>query len=511
MGEDYIQYRDMHSIILEKAERLGEKNYIISVDQGKEMTFSQINHFSNKVANFLKEKGFKNDDRVSLIGNNSIEIMIIFFGVLRYGAIISPLNVEESEENIYRMIKRVRPKLILYDKGLSFDSSSTADSWIPFSDFDGEEQPAGSFFSLIEHCDSDFRTPVGNRDDIAEIIFTSGTEKNPKGVVYSREGLFYIAEEVIDKIGMTEEDKILEYRAYSWASPQTLSIFPTMHSGATLVFPKKFSRSRFPIWLKENNVTISAGVPTVINMLVNEPVDLHQRDVPALKFMTSSSAPLSAEMHHAFEKIYGISINQMGGQTECGWMFGNPPDKRKEGSVGTTLKYKDMRIVDDHGRECRAGEVGELMIRGKSVGIGYLNESGGVAGFPREGIPTGDLGYKDSDGYVFLTGRKKDLIIRGGINISPQEITDRLMEHPLVKEAVTFGIPDRIYGEEVASLIVPKPGSRITDQGIQTHCKETLPDFKIPKEITFVEEIPKTKRGKVAKDALISIFERKRS
>lgn len=507
MAEIDIQYRDIHRIIQENAERFGEKDYIISVDQGKEITFSQINVYCNKVANFLKTKGFEKDDRVSLIGNNSIETMIIFFGVLRYGAVINPLNVEESEENISRMIKRVEPRLVLYDEGLSFAGSTATESWIPFSDFDAEEHPDGSFFSLVEGCDSDFRTPVGTKDDIAEILFTSGTEKIPKGVVYSRECLFFIAEEVIDKVGITADDRILEYRAYSWASPQTLSIFTTMHSGATLILPKKFSRSRFPTWLKEHQVTISAGVPTVINMLVNEPVELHQRDVPALKFITSSSAPLSLEMQQAFERIYGISINQMGGQTECGWMFGNPPDKRKEGSVGTTLKYKEICIVDDDGGECRAGEAGELMIRGKSVGTGYLTESGGVAGFPKEGILTGDLGYKDSEGYVFLTGRKKDLIIRGGVNISPQEITDRLVEHPLVMEAATFGIPDRIYGEAVACLIVLKPEIRITVQGLQAHCRETLPDFKIPKEIIFVKEIPKTKRGKVAKDALMGIFE----
>lgn len=259
-----------------------------------------------------------------------------------------------------------------------------------------------------------FHTPLGNKDDVAEIVFTSGATEMPKGVAWSREGMFYMAEDTIDKLGITEEDRILEYRAYSWGSPQMLSILSTMHSGATLILPKKFSRSRFPRWLKEHNVTISAGVPTVINMLVNDPIKLHKKDIPSLKFITSSSAPLAVKRHLEFERIYGIPINQMGGQTESGWMFGNPPERRKSGSVGTTFKYKEIHIVDEQGSRCKPGEEGELIIKGKSIGMGYLNEHGGIDGFPDEGISTGDLGYMDEEGYLFITGRKKDIIIRGG-------------------------------------------------------------------------------------------------
>ncbi len=152
------------------------------------------------------------------------------------------------------------------------------------------------------------------------------------------------------------------------------------------------------------------------------------------------------------------------------------------------------------------GEEGEIVVKGKSISSGYLNEQGGIDPFPDEGFPTGDLGYKDSDGYVFIVGRKKDLIIRGGVNISPREITNRLMEYPNVKEAATIGIPDKIYGEEVASFIVPEPGSKIEVQDILSHCKAKLPDFKLPKVIRFLEEIPKTERGKIAKQILLKII-----
>jgi len=404
------------------------------------------------------------------------------------------------------MIKRVNPKIIFYDQGLDFDQSNTPFSWIQFSNFDAEEQREEEFFSIIKDSDSVFQSPLGNKEDIAEIVFTSGTTEMPKGIVIGRENFFYMAMEVIDRLKINPKDRILEYRAYSWASPQFLTIMSSLITGATLILAKKFSRSRFPLWLKENDVTFSSGVPTVINILVSDPVKLHKRDVPALKFITSSSAPLSMEKLHAFERIYGITVNQMAGMSEGGWMMGCLPEKRKIGSVGKPFRFKEIDIVDEQGQKWGVGEEGELIVKGKSISSGYLNEQGGFDPFPDEGFPTGDLGYKDSDGYVFIVGRKKDLIIRGGVNISPREITSRLMEYPNVKEATTIGIPDKIYGEEVASFIVPEPGSKIEEQDILSHCKVKLPDFKLPKVIWFLEEIPKTERGKIAKQVLLKMI-----
>lgn len=490
----------------ESCERFGNKIYIESVDQEKNITFYQMNNSCNNAANFLKNIGIKKDDRVSLIGKNSIETMIIFFGVLKYGAIINPINVEESKENIYRILNMVKPKLVFYDEQMALDKNRyKAHSWLRFSNFDTKSRLKNEFFSSLHDYESNFQDPVGEKDDIAEIIFTSGTTATPKGVVISRKGFFYMVEEVVDKLKISKEDRILEYRAYSWASPQLLTIMSSMRVGASLILAEKFSRSRFPIWLKKYNITISSGVPTVINMLINRPVPLRRKDVPYLKFITSSSAPLSVESQKQFEKIYGIPINQMAGMTEAGWMVGNPPEKRKIGSVGTPFKYKKIFFLNERGEKCKIGEEGEMVVKGKSMGIGYLNENGEVIKFLKEGFPTGDLGYMDGNGYMYISGRKKDLIIRGGVNISPMEITHRLMEHPSVKDAATIGIPDKIYGEEIACFIVPKTGQKVEQEAIIRHCKKKLPDFKIPKYICCVKRIPKTERGKVAKSDLIKM------
>ncbi len=506
MEENQAKYRDFHSIMTHNSERFGDRKFIISVDQNRIISFSEFNQQCNRIANFLKDKGIGKDDAVSLIGKNSIEALSIYFGILKYGAIANPINFEESKENIYHIIGRVKPRFVIYNEEMDFDQTDTPYKWIPFYNLDVKEHREGEFFSMIKNFEPDFETPMGNKDDVVEIVFTSGTTERPKGVVISREALFYQVDDLIERLSITEQDTVLDYRAYSWLSPQILSILVTMQAGATLVLGEKFSRSRFPQWLKEYDVTVAVGVPTVINILVADPVEMHKDDLTSLRFMTSSSAPLSVEKNRDFERIYGIPINQLAGSSEGGWVCASPPEKRKIGSAGPPVRSKDLFIVNEQGQRCDVGEEGEIVYKGKSNAMGYLNEEGGIDRFPEDGFHTGDLGYIDAEGYVFFTGRKKDLIIRGGVNISPMEITNRLMEHPDVKEAATIGILDEIYGEEVASFIVPKAGCEIEEGDIITHCEKTLPDFKIPKVIRFLEEIPKTKRGKAFKQGLLNLI-----
>jgi len=510
------QYKDVHSILTEMSERYGSKVYIESPDQGKRITFKQTSIFCNKVANFLKQKGIKPSDKISLIGDNSIETMLVYLGVLNYGAIINPINVEESEENVYRLLGISKPRVVFYNRGLTFNQESfKAELWIAYSDFDVESGDENELFALLKNCDPVFQPAPGSKDEIAEIIFTSGTTAVPKGVVLSRECLFYTTADTVDRFKITERDIMLDYRAYSWASTQELSIFPTLMAGATLVFARRFSRSRFVSWLKEYGVTISAGVPTVINFLLEEEVPLHKKDVPALRFMTSSSAPLMLKNLLRFEEKYGIQLNQGAGSSETGWMGLNDPDlltqpeKRKIGSIGQVPRYKEVLIVDEEGNQLASGTEGEIMIKGKSLGTGYLGPNGEINKFPEEGFRTGDLGRIDSDGFIFITGRKKDLVIRGGVNIAPTEITSWLMEYPVVQEAATIGVPDETYGEDVASFIVVKEGQQVTQEDIINHCKKKLPDFKLPKTVFFIKEIPKTDRQKVAKASLLKIWEEK--
>ena len=516
MGKPEWQYKDIHTVLKESAERYPDKVYMESPDQGKSITFARMAAMCNRIANFLKDKGIGPDDRISLIAENSIETLAIFLGVLGYGAIINPINVEESQENMYRLLNRAKSRIVFHGQGLTLDRGKhQADLWVPFST-DGIGAAENDFLSSLEQYSADFEAAPLNKDGLSTIVFTSGTTSTPKGVLSTRESIYFMAAETIDRLKVTEKDVVLDYRAYSWNSPQILSILPTLITGATLVFARRFSRSRFTSWLKDYGVTICIGVPTVINFLLEKEVPLRKDDIPSLRFMTSSSAPLMVQNLRRFEEQYGIQLNQLAGSSETNIIGMNDPEtlsqpeKRKIGSIGLAPRYKEVYIMDDDGRKLPSGEEGEIIVKGRSTALGYLLEDDEISKFPDEGIHTGDLGIIDKDCYIFITGRKKDLIIRGGVNISPMEVDTWLIKHPGVQEAATIGVPDKTYGEEVASFIIPKEGYQLNTEEIVEHCKEKLPDFKLPKTVDFVEEFPRNPNGKVVKSGLLKIWEERR-
>jgi len=332
-------YQDWAHIIERNAINFADKIYIEGLDQGRNVTFGEVNTYCNRISGFLQRKGVVAGDRVSLIGKNTIEPLIIYFGILKYGAIVNPIFFEESESNFYRIVNMVKPKIIFFDEDLKLDSAQCPSSdWIRFSEH-GAGPDGDNFFKHLKTYDSVFKGQEVNKEDICVILYTSGTTETPKGIHITREGLFYMTDEIVDRTGMTSRDRVLEYRAYNWASVQLLTVLSSMLNGATLFLAKKFSRRHFPDWLKKHAITISSGVPAVINMLINEPVGLGHNDVPSLKYITSSSAPLSVESHIRFEELYGIPIQQMMGMSEAGWMVGNPPGRRKIGSVGLPMKH----------------------------------------------------------------------------------------------------------------------------------------------------------------------------
>ena len=514
MGQQEVQYKDIHTIMSEQARLHPSKIYIESPDQRRNITFEQTNAMCNRIANFFKERGLKANDRVTLVAENSIETLLIYFSALKYGAVINPLNVEESKENIYSMINRARPKIVFYGQELALDHTKyKADMWIPFTALTAENKEESEFFASLKHYSPVFQFPVAAKDDLSTHLFTSGTTGIPKAVVWTREALFYMPVEIIDRFKMTDKDIVLDYRAYSWSSPQVLSILPTMVSGATLVFGRRFSRTRFASWLKDYGITICVGIPTVINFLLEEAVPLHKGDVPSLKFMTSSSAPLLVKNQLKFEEKYGIPINQLAGSTETGFMgLGDPedlkvPEKRRFGTIGKVPRYKEVLILDEQGNRLKPGEDGEIVVKGLSTALGYVDDDGVVSKFPEEGFRTGDLGRVDNDGYLYITGRKKELVKRGGVLISPQEITNWLMGHPDVQEATTIGVPDRVYGEDIASFVVLKEGHQVTKEVLLDYCKKKIPDFKLPKTLYFVKELPRTPSGKIARVEVLKLWE----
>jgi long-chain acyl-CoA synthetase len=494
--------------IFRATERAPDKPWTISADDGQTVSYALLKDITGRIATLLRARGLARNDRVALLANNSIEHLLIYFGVMAYGATICTVHVEMNRNQLDNIFSRLKPKLVLFQEDLGLDHllATVSAPKMPLGHWDAPA--AETFFAEVMRSTPSDAHSDATPDDDAVILFTSGTSALPKGVMLNfREHLSNI-EPTTDGFGITADDRLYDFRSFNWASAQLLGALVPVNCGATLVMAQKFSASRFFPQLREHRVTIATGNPTTINILLNSGGDPYE-PLPSLRFITSSSAPLTVEEWKRFEQHFGVPIAQGYGQSEAGWIAAVPGEQRHLGTVGRPLAYHDLAIVDGGQRPLSPGMIGQVEIGGFGThDYRYLGDDGGVSIACRGRMQTGDLGLIDEDGFLRLTGRQKDLIIRGGVNISPVEIDSFLMQRPEVIEVATVGVPDAIYGEEVVSYVVARPGTAVDEAALLRYCSDGLPAFKAPKRIVFSASLPKTERGKLDRRALAQRWSR---
>jgi acyl-coenzyme A synthetase/AMP-(fatty) acid ligase len=493
----------LDALLTDRASRFGDHVYLQAADAPRRLTFGGLDRLTHQVGRFLAARGIRRDDRVSVLAENGPGLVGFFFGIQRYGAAVNPINVEVNAKNVAQILHDVEPRLVLWSQTLAEELRATvAASGVETVPFDPDD--------LGPLLDGFPPTPDGGgrerRGRFAVIDYTSGTTSRPKGVCITHEAFAHMCDSPRQRFGIARGDRVLEYRSLAWASPQLLSLGATLHAGAVVVLGRRFSQHRFFDWIREHGITIAVGVPTVIHMLLERPREVTAASLPSLRFITSSSAPLTVDRQRDFERRYGIPVVQGCGMTEAGFMAGNPPGASRPGSIGLPMPHLRAWFRDDAGMPCPPGVEGELLVAGPQMASAYLTGRGRLEPIPADGFPTGDLGYADEAGYLHLTGRKKDVIIRGGVNIAPLEITAALLAHPGVADAATIGVPDRVYGEAAVSFVVPRAGAAVTSSALLAHCGEHLASFKVPAHIVVVDAIPRTDRGKVARDALDALW-----
>ena len=483
-----------------------DKLAIVDLDQDSAINFGDLDRIVTDIAADLKKRGVAKGDRVVLLADEVLEKLLIWFGVWRIGAVVCPLNVELNAEHVSSLSQMIAPKLILMHKDLDA-ATFTLGTTVPVCRFgrwskDGAN-PGDEFFSVLERGIDPATLPERNAAaDLSCMFCTSGTTSKPKIVVYDHAAYWLSGLSTLDMLGLTENDKTLEYRSFGWNSAQVLSLMPFLETGCTMHIAKRFSHSRFFEWIRDYAITFSAGVPTVVNMLLNKPLGYTAKDLPSLRLMTCSTAPLSPEQWERFENTYGLTLLQLYGMSEAGWICGNRHDRRRMGTVGPPAVHQEFVIVDSDGNPCPRGVEGEVTVGGPQTAIGYLLPDGSIEPFRGKRNKTGDLAVMDEDGFVRVTGRTKDVIIRGGMNISPIEVDEVLLAHADIAEAAAVGVPDPIYGEEVVAFAVPKPGVNLTERTILAYCETKLPPAKCPKKLFFVDQLPKNDRGKILRDKL---------
>lgn len=489
-----------------------DKIALYDLERKRFITWGALADAAEEIARYLLSIGIQKGDRIGLLSDENLDKMVIWMGIWRLGAVVCPLNVEINSAHIKELLQSIGPKLTLWHEDLDGSAMTNGISGkiMRFEKWDDDSsltKDSSEFFNAVATTDSQRTVESENGpDDLSCIFCTSGTTSRPKCVVYNHMAYWLNGLNTIDFLGLTADDKTLEYRSFGWNSAQVLSLMPWIETGLSMYMAPRFSRSRFFEWIKEHELTFAAGVPTVVNMLLNEPTGVRADDIPSLRLMTCSTAPLSPEQWKQFEEMYGVTLLQLYGMSEAGWICGNRHYKRQMGTVGPPAKHQEFLILGPNEESCPPGTEGEVTIGGPQTCVATITPEGKWEDERMARMRTGDLAIIDEEGFVRVTGRTKDLIIRGGVNIAPLEIDNVLMGHPQIREAAAIGIPDQIYGEEVACYVVLKADESISIEDILVHCNTALPHFKAPKSVYLIDSLPKSDRGKVLRDNLKKLW-----
>ena len=349
--------------------------------------------------------------------------------------------------------------------------------------------------------------PNARASDIALLMYTSGTTGAPKGVLLSHANLLAGARAVADWHGLTPRDRVLSSLPLYHINGQVIATLAPFVSGGGIVAPHRFSAGQWWDLVERHECTWINMVPTIIAYLL---AGAETKRFPRVRFGRSASAPLPPEQHRAFEQRFGIPVIEAMGMTECASIvFCNPHDEsRRYGSPGLPCGV-EAGVIDSAGRHLDAGETGEIVLRGPNVMAGYFKAPEKTAEAVDEAgwLRTGDLGHRDVDGFYFITGRLKELIIKGGENIAPREIDEALLRHPAVLEAAAVGVADPAYGQDVAAAIVLKPDADFDREAFASWCVEELGRYKAPRRLRVVDELPRGPSGKVQRLKLLDLFE----
>ncbi len=502
-----IPYAAIADLLADYRARHPDKLAIVDVDQEKSISFGALEAATTDIAAALKERGVAKGSRVLLLADENLEKLLLWLGIWRLGAVVAPLNVELNAAFIADLAATISPTLALVHKDLDANALLRGKPFVRFGAFAPDSStpdPQDAFFCTMRRGAAPRNIPERNQPADAACIFcTSGTTSRPKLVVYDHCAYWLNGLSTLECLGLSAADRTLEYRSFGWNSAQVLSLMPFLEKGLTLHIARRFSQTRFFEWIGRYGITFAAGVPTVINMLLNREPDHAAVRVPSsLRLMTCSTAPLTLEQWRRFEDMYGVKLLQMYGMSEAGWLAGNRHYQSRVGSVGLPALHQELEIVDGEGRPCPRNVEGEVTAGGPHCAIGYMREDGTIEPIRGKRIKSGDLAIMDEDGFIHVSGRTKDLIIRGGINIAPLEIDQALLRHPGILDAAAVGVPDPIQGEEVICYVVPRPGTELTAMAVTEHCRACLPVQKTPKQVVIVSSLPKSDRGKVLRDKL---------
>ena len=501
------KYSLEHSTITELVDQFANetpnKNYLIDADLDLYVTYSQLQKDISNLGAYFEENNIKANDKVGFMLDNGYASTLLFIGAMYHGVVIVPLNVLAGSKQIKYTIEHSECKLIFSsDFYISKFKTILESSNARVVQYSGIESLTFAKQTSVHLTPTQPNSP-------AVLIYTSGTTGVPKGALLSHKNVLSGGRNTALAHEVVSTDISFCVLPLYHINAEMVSIASALVSNSCVVTVGKFSVSNFWQIIEKYQCTWFSVVPTIINYLLNDDFDVKTLNLKNLRFGRSASAPLSPEVHKKFEKTFNVKIIETMGLTEtAAQILSNPPSGGKHGSAGKAYG-NEVRIIDDQGNYLSAGTTGELVIKGDNVLLEYFkNEEATTGAFSEDGyFLTGDLGVEDDEGFFFITGRKKELIIKGGENISPREIDDTLYKHNAVLEACTFGIEDDNYGEEISACVYLKDDLVANEAELLDLCKADLGEYKTPRQIIFVDEpLPKGPSGKIQRLKIASQY-----
>ena len=477
----------------------------------KETSWRELDSLSNRFAQAITDLGIKKGDRVSAILKNSLEFTVAYLGLLKSGGVFVPLNFQLNAPNIKYALNHSESKVLLCDGGLipiikelspqlssvqhiiSLGKEDSYDGIVSFEEFLSRGRDVEPSTSL-------------NEDDIAIFLYTAGTTGDPKGVVHTHFNCSYVAQHWARVFHMAAGKSALLVLPLFHAFALHCVALPALISGTRIIIAEKYHTQWALEATQKYRVNILALAPAMGTLIINHQ-DFSKYDLSSLEIAVIGGAMVPFELLKQWREAFPrLEIINAYGQTEscpCSTGLWEVDILEKPRSVGKPWKGVELKILDDEGRERLSPEVGEIVYRVPSVMKEYYKDPELTAQIVRNGwLYSGDLGYVDRDGYVYIVDRKKDIIIRGGENISSMEVEEVLHTHPAVLESSIIGAPDKILGETVMAVVVKKPGHDVSEEELIQFCGKHLEHFKVPTRVVFMGELPRNPGGKVLKRKL---------
>jgi acyl-CoA synthetase (AMP-forming)/AMP-acid ligase II len=486
----------------------------------RRMTFGELADRVSRLANGLADLGVGAGDRVAVMQVNCNEHIESYFATAKLDAIFVPINFRARSEELsfmlndsgvkaiilgqrYQdMLRQVKPELTTLEHQITLEAP--ADDFVSYED-------------LIANSSDEERFPAADGDDVTIIMFTAGTTGTPKGVMLSHNSFSSYILANVEPVDMEVAEKnILTVPLHHIAGVQ--AVMAAIYGGRTLVLQRQFDEEGWMKLVQDEQVNRAMMVPTMLKRLMDQP-SFGSYDLSSLRVITYGAAPMPLEViKKAIVEFPDTRFINAFGQTETASTITMlPPDAheiregdpdydqkmKRLGSIGKPLPDVEVRIVDEDGHDVALGENGEIVARGERLMKGYWNREEATRETLRGGwLYTGDLGYWDDEGFIFLSGRAKDFLKRGGEMIAPEEVEQIIMSHPAVDEAAIIGVPDIEWGERVRAIVVRKPGMELTMEEVVEHCRPRMAGFKRPEDVIFIEELPRNPMGKVLKRVL---------